>query len=85
MLYIYPENWVEPEAPTPVTLTVAQLAALKTKMQKYVNNKDKPVLIKELVEDAYAYVLQQTGKHIAYDVFTDMAEEIQNEWHPEED
>jgi len=85
MLYIYPENWVEPDPTPPVTLTVAQLAALKTKMQNYVNTKDKPILIKELVEDAYAYVLDKTGKHIAYDVFTDMAEEIQNEWHPVEE
>lgn len=82
MIYILPEKYVEPDAPAKVELTTQQRTALKTKMQTYLNNKGVPASLKELVEDAHAYVLAQTGKHIHDSVFKEVALEIQNEWHP---
>lgn len=81
-MLIYPENWEEPTPPAPIVLTSAQRAALKTKMQTYINNKGVPILLRELCQTAHDYVLENTGKHINDDVFKEVAMEIQAEWHP---
>lgn len=81
-IYIYPEFWEEPEAPAPVVLTAAQKETMKNRMKTYVNNQNRPILIKELVETAQNYILSTFGKHIPDDILVEIALEIQNEWHP---
>jgi hypothetical protein len=82
MIYIYPENWVE-TAPTPtVALTSGQRDTVKAGMKTYVNNEDKPILIKELVEYAQSYILTNYEVHIKDEILGEIALEIQNEWHP---
>lgn len=79
-MLIYPENYVTPEPVAKIKLTAGQRATLKTKMKAYLTAKGEPVESKELIEDAHAYVLEQTGKHIHSSVYEEVALEILEEW-----
>jgi hypothetical protein len=82
MNYIYPENWIEPEKPEPVTLSPQERGAIKTRMKNYINNQDRPILLKELVQTSQDYILSNYGKHVKDEDLKGIAIEIQNEWHP---
>lgn len=82
MSYVYPENWVEPEKPSKTELTTQQRQSVKNKMKTYLNNKGKPILLRELIDDANKFVLSDSGKHIHDNIFSAIALEIQDEWHP---
>jgi hypothetical protein len=79
-MWIYPENYETPETPTPVALTTQQRTAIKNKMKQYLNNKGVPVLLKELCEDAHAYIMDNYSKHINVDVLKTIALEIREEY-----
>lgn len=82
MIYVYPENWVEPAPPLKIVLSDAQRLAVKNKMKEYINLKDKPILIKDLAEVAQKFILKNYNVHIQDQVLAEIAIEIQNEWHP---
>jgi hypothetical protein len=79
-MWIYPENYEVPEKPTPSVLSPQQRTAVKNKMKTYLNNSGKPMLVKELAEDALSYIMTTYDKHINIDVLVDIAVEIREEY-----
>jgi hypothetical protein len=80
MILIYPEDYVPPDPPDPVVLTVGQRAALKTRMQNYINNQGVPIPIKTLIDDCQQWLISTYNKHVAESDIRDIALEIRSEW-----
>ena len=81
-MYIYPENYEIPIEPEKIILTSGQRTAVKTKMKQYLTNQGKPILLKELVETAHAYIFTTYSVHIHDDELKSIALEIREEWPP---
>jgi hypothetical protein len=79
-IYVYPENYVAPPEPEQDTLSAGERATLKTTMQNYIINKDKPILLKELVQTAHEWALNVHNKHLKTADIRAVALEIREEW-----
>ena len=85
-MIIYPENWVELEPPTPITLTQAQKDAGKAMIKDYINGlsnvipNDSRLTQSALVSRAQTWIRNNTSKHIPDSVIIEILQEIYDEW-----
>lgn len=79
-IYIYPENWEEPDPEPVVELTPSERATLKTRMQTYITNQAKPIALFELLQTAHDWLIEVHNKHLTDACIVEIAMEIREEW-----
>lgn len=79
-IYIYPQNYEEPVIPPPIELTPSERATVKNRMQIYITNQNRPILLRELVDTAQQWLINVHNKHVRDSVLREIALEIREEW-----
>jgi hypothetical protein len=78
--WIYPDDYTLPTPPVPHVLTEPQRAAVKTQMQTYITNQNRPIWSPDLIATAQAYILTNYNKAVDYNQLDVIASEILAEW-----
>ena len=78
--FVFPNGYVIPDPPTPVVLTAPQRDHVKTRMQTYITNQDRPVHSTELISLGQQRLLEQYNIIVSGDQLESIAQEILSEW-----
>lgn len=78
--WIYPDGYVAPTPPDPVLLTTAQRTWVKTQMQTYITNQNRPIYSVDLIDLAQDKIESQFNVLVSEDQLESICAEILSEW-----